>query len=417
MKARLRLASGGLRPGCGGRLSSCSRARDAAARGTSETQALSALAAPTAATPCAPTNFFIDAAPASCAAGSPCSVTLKLVATGDFHINDEYPYKFKADDAPGVAFLGTDPGGKNTFSKAAGDWQKTDAKSGVDDGEVHRGRPGSEGDRGHVEAQRLLGPDLSPRAAASDGDASLSASDPHGTPGRCYPGGHERAARRCVAGHLHRRAGRGTLPRRAGASCRSPSFSSSSTPNRCATRATRAATCATSSTTTARPTIVHPGASSRVSRSSICRGSRAAVERTKERSGRSPGRKGASSGPCREARSSARSRCRRRSTARSRISCARAAQPARAAPRPERLREVDDRVVHDGRRSSTTRRSTRARSTASTGCSRRRRRSAARWASRSEKSRGERGRSRTRTSPTRRSTPSSSSRCATIRSF
>ena len=45
-------------------------------------------------------------------------MAVKLVATGEFHINDEYPYRFKADDASGIEFLGTD-GGKNAFSKAA----------------------------------------------------------------------------------------------------------------------------------------------------------------------------------------------------------------------------------------------------------------------------------------------------------
>jgi hypothetical protein len=110
--------------------SACSKARDAVTRGTSETQALSASPADCGHAVCAD-NFFVDAVPASCNAGSPCSVTLKLVATGDFHVNDEYPYRFKADDAPGVAFLGTDQNGKNTFSKAAGDWQKADAKSGA----------------------------------------------------------------------------------------------------------------------------------------------------------------------------------------------------------------------------------------------------------------------------------------------
>ncbi len=111
-------------------VAACSKARDAVAHGTSETQALSASPADCGHAVCAD-NFFVDAVPASCAAGSPCSVSLKLVATGDFHVNDEYPYKFKADDAPGVAFLGTDQNGKNTFSKAAGDWQKADAKSGA----------------------------------------------------------------------------------------------------------------------------------------------------------------------------------------------------------------------------------------------------------------------------------------------
>ncbi|MGD0523630.1 MAG: hypothetical protein ABSE49_00730 [Polyangiaceae bacterium] len=77
-------------------------------------------------------NFFLDVAPAAdCAAGATCNVTIKLVATGDFHINEDYPYKLKADDTPGVEFLGTDAAGKSTFSKAAGDWKKKDEKSGA----------------------------------------------------------------------------------------------------------------------------------------------------------------------------------------------------------------------------------------------------------------------------------------------
>jgi hypothetical protein len=76
-------------------------------------------------------NFFLDAAPSGdCAVGATCSVIIKLVATGEFHINDEYPYKFKADDAPGLVFLGADAAGKNVFSKVASDWQKKDEKSG-----------------------------------------------------------------------------------------------------------------------------------------------------------------------------------------------------------------------------------------------------------------------------------------------
>ena len=113
-------------------LLACSKARDVASRGSSDTESLSA--SPSAAdcghAVCAD-HFFVDAPPATCAPGAPCTVALKLVATGDFHVNDEYPYRFKADDAPGLTFLGTDPGGKSTFSKTAGDWQKTDAKSGA----------------------------------------------------------------------------------------------------------------------------------------------------------------------------------------------------------------------------------------------------------------------------------------------
>lgn len=76
-------------------------------------------------------NFFLDATAADCAAGATCSLTIKLVATGEFHINEDYPYKFKADDAAGVEFLGADPAGKNVFSKTASDWRKKDEKSGA----------------------------------------------------------------------------------------------------------------------------------------------------------------------------------------------------------------------------------------------------------------------------------------------
>jgi hypothetical protein len=77
-------------------------------------------------------NFFIDSAQnGACAAGANCSLVLTLVATGDFHINDEYPYKFRADDAQGVTFLGTDAAGPSVFSKAANNWQKTAPQTGV----------------------------------------------------------------------------------------------------------------------------------------------------------------------------------------------------------------------------------------------------------------------------------------------
>ena len=77
-------------------------------------------------------GYFVDAlVQDGCAAAPSCRVELKLVATGEFHVNDEYPYRFKADALPGFEFLGTDSNGKNVFSKPAGDWTKADAKSGV----------------------------------------------------------------------------------------------------------------------------------------------------------------------------------------------------------------------------------------------------------------------------------------------
>ncbi len=113
----------------------CSKGQDAATTAASGTQAT---AAPVPRPDChhaaCGDDFFIDTVvpdPPGCAAGAACSVTLKLFATGQFHINDEYPYRFRADDAPGVAFLGTDAGGKNVFSKPAGDWQKLEAKAGT----------------------------------------------------------------------------------------------------------------------------------------------------------------------------------------------------------------------------------------------------------------------------------------------
>jgi hypothetical protein len=77
-------------------------------------------------------SFFVDAvAKDGCSSGGQCEVSLKLVATGAFHVNDQYPYRYKAEPTSAVEFLGTDPTGKNVFSKPAGDWAQTGAKSGI----------------------------------------------------------------------------------------------------------------------------------------------------------------------------------------------------------------------------------------------------------------------------------------------
>ena len=90
-------------------------------------------------------NFFVDVDPGpACSVGATCSSTLTLVAVGAFHINDEYPYKFKAEDAAGVEFLGTDGAGKNVFSKLASDWRKKDEKTGTMN---VKWRPSSKGDK------------------------------------------------------------------------------------------------------------------------------------------------------------------------------------------------------------------------------------------------------------------------------
>ncbi|MGD0678431.1 MAG: hypothetical protein ABSC94_23740 [Polyangiaceae bacterium] len=77
-------------------------------------------------------HFFLDIlSPGHCPAGMECTISIKLGATDGFHVNDEYPYKFKADLTDGVQFVGTDPAGQNVFSKPAGNWHKVDEKSGL----------------------------------------------------------------------------------------------------------------------------------------------------------------------------------------------------------------------------------------------------------------------------------------------
>ena len=67
-------------------------------------------------------NFTVNANVAACTSGADCTITLKLEAKGDFHVNKEYPYKFKATAASGVTYLGKDGAGPDTFSKSAGDF-------------------------------------------------------------------------------------------------------------------------------------------------------------------------------------------------------------------------------------------------------------------------------------------------------
>jgi hypothetical protein len=77
-------------------------------------------------------DFFVDVGSVGgCAVGATCTLSLTLVATGDYHINDEYPYKFTADDSPGVQFLGTDGGRTNVFSKLAKNWARRDERTGT----------------------------------------------------------------------------------------------------------------------------------------------------------------------------------------------------------------------------------------------------------------------------------------------
>lgn len=69
-------------------------------------------------------NYTIESSPVgTCKAGAECKIEVKLIAGDGFHVNNEYPYKFKANDVAGIEYTGTDASGKNVFSKAAGDFR------------------------------------------------------------------------------------------------------------------------------------------------------------------------------------------------------------------------------------------------------------------------------------------------------
>ena len=72
-------------------------------------------------------NFVLDAASPGCRVDTPCTMTLRLSASGEYHVNKEYPYKFTAEAAPGLQFLGS--GDANTFSRAAGDFREDGEKT------------------------------------------------------------------------------------------------------------------------------------------------------------------------------------------------------------------------------------------------------------------------------------------------
>lgn len=111
--------------------------------------------APSASAPSAPvapgvgmhfdgSHFSVDVAtPPPCAQNAECKVAVRLTAKDDFHVNKDYPYKLKLDDAPGATFLGTDPAGKSTFSKTAGDFSFDGEKAGVMTVRFNGSQPGA----------------------------------------------------------------------------------------------------------------------------------------------------------------------------------------------------------------------------------------------------------------------------------
>jgi len=118
---------------------SASPSASANAAGAKASTATSGKAAPTssakpeaaplkpAATSISGKNFTLAVGSPGCRVDVPCAVTLRITAGGEFHVNKEFPYKFTANAAPGVTFLGG--GDANVFSRAAGDFREETEKS------------------------------------------------------------------------------------------------------------------------------------------------------------------------------------------------------------------------------------------------------------------------------------------------
>lgn len=86
-------------------------------------------------------NFTLDVASPGCRVDTDCTVTIRLSANGEYHVNKEYPYKFLAQAAPQLTYLGKDD--PNTFSRAAGDFREEGEKAAT---MTVRFRPKSAGD-------------------------------------------------------------------------------------------------------------------------------------------------------------------------------------------------------------------------------------------------------------------------------
>jgi hypothetical protein len=104
-------------------LAACDKKSDAPAPASSAAQPASA--------PSGDDAYALTSDAPDCKAGATCTATLRLEAKGDFHLNEEYPFKFTGGDNAKIEYLGTDGAGKNVFSKAAGDFAKQTPKVGV----------------------------------------------------------------------------------------------------------------------------------------------------------------------------------------------------------------------------------------------------------------------------------------------
>jgi hypothetical protein len=66
-------------------------------------------------------HYTLDVKAGECKATGDCSLAVRLVTAGDFHVNEEYPYKFVATPVPEVTYLGKQDA--NTFTRATGDFR------------------------------------------------------------------------------------------------------------------------------------------------------------------------------------------------------------------------------------------------------------------------------------------------------
>jgi hypothetical protein len=74
-------------------------------------------------------HFVVDATAGVCKVNEECPITLTVKASGGFHINKEFPYKFTGSDVDGVTYLGKD--GAKTFGRASGDFVEKGETVGV----------------------------------------------------------------------------------------------------------------------------------------------------------------------------------------------------------------------------------------------------------------------------------------------
>lgn len=88
----------------------CKCSGDSTSAASSAVSSGEARAAVPAGEPLAKKEYFrVDAAPEqpACQVDAPCEAQLVLTALGDYHVNEEYPFKLIAEPTPGIAVDGT----------------------------------------------------------------------------------------------------------------------------------------------------------------------------------------------------------------------------------------------------------------------------------------------------------------------